>query len=1444
MGTNAGRQGSDGTGHRMVALGPVGGWRLTVPWRALIRGLLLCLVLAGWLAPGYGGLSVAAAGTTRYVALTGSDSGDCGGSATPCQTIGYALGQAQAGDTISIGAGTYAEHLDIEKNLSLVGAGASTTAIDGSTSGRVVTIGISNTAAVVTLSGVTVQHGNTASSGGGIVNAGSLTLTNSTVVSNTSTGYGNGGGGIYNTGTLTLTNSTVVSNTATSDGRGGGIYNTGTLTLTTSTVLGNSAFYFGGGIDNSSGTLTLTNSTVRGNTAGSGGGISNTGTLTLTNSTVSGNSTSGGNGAGGGIENWGTVTLTNSTVSGNSAFYGCGGGIGNFGTMTLTNTTVAGNRANSIRSGYGCSGGDGGGIYNTGTLTLTTSILAGNTTPNRPDRPDCSGTLTSGGYNLVGVGDGCGLTNGVNGDQVGTSSSPLNPLLGPLQDNGGPTSTMALLPGSWAIDVVPPSKCTLSTDQRGQPRPDPDDHGACNIGAVEADYPAQLPVVTGVSPNTGPYMDGPTVVIDGGNLVGPDMTATVRFGGVLARSSIADPSGTVITATGPATSGPSIVDVTVQTSVGTSLLTPDERFTYTSAGTLYVSTSGNDLNGCLTPASPCRTLGHAIAVAASGATISVAAGTYPETVTVPLSLTLVGAGASRTIVDGQQSGTAVTVNAGATVAISGVTIQNGSGSYGGGISNSGTVTLASSTIVSNTTTTSYGSGGGGGGIYNTGTLTLTNTTVVSNTIGGYAYFYGGGGIYNTGTLTLTNSTVSGNSARNSAGGYGSGGGISNGGRMTLTNSTVSGNSFGGSGYGYGGGIANSGTLTLTNTILAGNPAPSTPDCSGTLTSGGYNLVGDGDGCGLTNGVNGDQVGTGSSPLDPRLDPLWDYGGLTWTMAPQPGSPALDAVPASHCPLTTDQRGRARPDEVADGGACDIGAVEGAEPAPTISLSASSLGFGTESVDYFSVTQTVTLTNSAVAPVTISSTGITITGTNPEDFLETDTCAGTTIAPGTSCTIDVNFWPGDAGTRSAVLRITDNAADSPQRVALSGIGQFAVAGVSPLALDFGNQVVGTTSAVKSVTIQNNSQADLAIFEADLGTTVAFTATTSDCFVDAIAPGDSCTFDVRFRPQATGSSTGLLFIHDNAADSPRVVWLSGTGTLPATNTPVPPGATPRNAPVPPTSAPTTQPMSWCASHPCVMLVVCHGALVIPAPPPLSVGIAPHRTLVAGNSRALALSTTLGYVTGGGTLPLLIRTAPHATVNASLDVVATQVVIHGQGAHRTRTTRRVVLSHTTLHGTADATGRYSPQMHVAYQPTSPVVATLTVRAQANCDTATKRTTLTILPLRITVTPRRLVGGSPLTVTLHTGAKGQVSISLEVDTTRDTVLGQGTQRRHVRQVVALYRLRVTGTADAHGRFSRRVAIAYQPRTPLLASIGVTVRLPQGTATGRVTATLLPRHH
>jgi hypothetical protein len=251
---------------------------------------------------------------------------------------------------------------------------------------------------------------------------------------------------------------------------GGGIYNKGTLTLTYSTVSGNApADYYdgygsGGGIYNC-GTLTLNNSTVSGNLANYGGGITNTGTLTLNNSTVSGNDTEdflGFSTYGGGIfNNYGTLTLNNSTVSGNSANSGYGsfgGGIASWGgTVTLTNSTVSGNGA-------------GGGIYlefGVGTLHAGNTIIAGNYAG------DLSGNLGSQGHNLI------GNTQGGSGFDP-TDLLNVNPLLGLLQDNGGPTQTMAMLAGSPALNAGDPTQLGVA-DQRGVVR-----SGGVNIGAYQA----------------------------------------------------------------------------------------------------------------------------------------------------------------------------------------------------------------------------------------------------------------------------------------------------------------------------------------------------------------------------------------------------------------------------------------------------------------------------------------------------------------------------------------------------------------------------------------------------------------------------------------------------------------------------------------------------------------------------------------------------------------------------------------------------------------------------------------------------------------------------------------------------------------------------------------------------------------------------------------------
>ncbi len=245
--------------------------------------------------------------------------------------------------------------------------------------------------------------------------------------------------------------------------------------LSNSTLTGNTAAYFGGGIFNNSGTATIGSSTLSDNFArGYGGGIENYGgTATIGNSTLSGNSAGA---YGGGVyNNYGTLTIGNSTLAGNSANAGYGGGILNesAGTVTLSNSTLAGN----FTTLYGGYGGFGGGIFNGGTATVKNSIVANSSSGGG----DCYGTIAALGANLDTDGS-CGSTNFT---QV--TSARLN--LGPLALNApGSTKTLALLPGSVAINAAP--DCTdvsgshVTTDQRGVVRPD-NGESACDIGAFE-----------------------------------------------------------------------------------------------------------------------------------------------------------------------------------------------------------------------------------------------------------------------------------------------------------------------------------------------------------------------------------------------------------------------------------------------------------------------------------------------------------------------------------------------------------------------------------------------------------------------------------------------------------------------------------------------------------------------------------------------------------------------------------------------------------------------------------------------------------------------------------------------------------------------------------------------------------------------------------------------
>ena len=193
--------------------------------------------------------------------------------------------------------------------------------------------------------------------------------------------------------------------------------------------------------------------TVNGNNASRVFQIDGGVTASISRMTITGGSA----GNGGGLANYGTATLTKSTISSNSAsFYG--GGINtNHGTLALTNCTVSGNS----------DGQNGGGIANYATATLGNTIVAGNTAGTGPD---VYGGVASQGNNLIGKTDGS--SGWVGSDLTGTIANPLNPLLAPLGNYGGPTQTVALLPGSLAIDagsnaLIPAG---VTTDQRGLPR--------------------------------------------------------------------------------------------------------------------------------------------------------------------------------------------------------------------------------------------------------------------------------------------------------------------------------------------------------------------------------------------------------------------------------------------------------------------------------------------------------------------------------------------------------------------------------------------------------------------------------------------------------------------------------------------------------------------------------------------------------------------------------------------------------------------------------------------------------------------------------------------------------------------------------------------------------------------------------------------------------------
>jgi predicted outer membrane repeat protein len=345
--------------------------------------------------------------------------------------------------------------LGVFKNVTISGPGADQLSIDGNQSPTQPVFSVSATA---TISGLTIRNG-----ADGIDNfGGTLTVRNCVISDNAIIGISN------STQEFGVVTATILSSTVSGNSQGGvssvpNIFSGGaTVTITDCTISGNFSAPGGGGIFGTHTFLTVANSTISGNsTARNGGGISVSGGLVIENSTISGNS-AGGNG--GGI--WGGATVENSTISGNSAG-GNGGGI--YGGATVENSTISGN-----------SGTNGGGIYNTSSLIVGNTIL--NAGASGENIFNDGGTVTSEGYNLSSDDAGSYLTGP--GDQINT-----DPLLGPLQDNGGPTLTHALLPGSPAIDTGDPNFSPPPFNDQRDCHFDRVFDGRIDIGSFEAQPP-------------------------------------------------------------------------------------------------------------------------------------------------------------------------------------------------------------------------------------------------------------------------------------------------------------------------------------------------------------------------------------------------------------------------------------------------------------------------------------------------------------------------------------------------------------------------------------------------------------------------------------------------------------------------------------------------------------------------------------------------------------------------------------------------------------------------------------------------------------------------------------------------------------------------------------------------------------------------------------------
>lgn len=605
---------------------------------------------------------------------------------------------------------------------------------------------------------------------------------------------------------------------------GGVVYNLGHLSFFDSKLA--NGWSRGGGVIYSKGTVNLTNSTVTGGSAQfhGGGGVLTEGPLHVYNSTISNNTTSM-DGGGISVDYNGSVTLVSSTICGNYSVYSGGGLSSYFEFASAANTIIAGNSGGGNNREY-----------------------------------DFYGQLTSLGYNLIGTSNGYSQYYG---DTTGNLYN-IDPQLGPLQDNGGPTPTHAPSMFSPAINA---GSTALAVDQSNQPFVN-DQRGAgfsrvvgsaIDIGAVETDIALLLRV--------------DTVTDSAGLTACTAAAADCSLRGAVTRANAA-------------------------------------------TGNIVISFEQ------LGPAPQTITLTGATELPVTGTGI----------------LTFFGPGAANLTISGNNAHRVLNIASGSSVVLQDLTIAHGRGSTGGGLVNNGTLTVSDAVFASN-----YASVGSG--FFNFGTALVSDSAFTGN------QGDTGGGISNfNNNLTVINSTFSNNQVASYGGAI-----YNNNGTVKVINSTLYNNAadIGGGVYQGGTGVVQTG-----NSIIAGNIGGyQTPDFRGTLTSLGYNLIGNTTDTIITGTTTGNRLN-----VNPQLGALGYNGGPTPTHAVLAGSPVIDAgvdalaVDQNSQPLVNDQRGAGFGRFA--GGRVDIGAAE--YPAQLLVTNTSNSGAG-------SFRQAITTANSTNFP---------------------------------------------------------------------------------------------------------------------------------------------------------------------------------------------------------------------------------------------------------------------------------------------------------------------------------------------------------------------------------------------------------------------------------------------------------------------------------------------